>query len=321
MPARSSIPQLRAALDATHRTTCGLAAAQYCRMTAGAGRALRLWVHERLGTRALGRDDLFLVVELEVEEELGDRVVLLGPPWASSGALAASVGGCGSRRLSPALGQTSAWPASRLLRRRGGSLPLPARDRRRRIPSRILLARRRLGGDGLEDGGIGGLGLGSGAGSGADGLAELGHASVTAPTVNSSPCFKTCCPETFLPLTNVPLELPRSRIVSLSETSKTSQWRRLTCDDLMRIKQSSWRPMLVTPSASLRVVEALRPADDLEYVIHRGFVPIAWHVGSHCCRRNDRSFCKLSSRARVSKWKAGTESEYRPFPKTTCIPG
>ena len=27
----------------------------------------------------------------------------------------------------------------------------------------------------------------------------------------------------------------------------------------MRIKQSSWRPMLVTPSASLRVVEALRP--------------------------------------------------------------
>ena len=103
------------------------------------------------------------------------------------------------------------------------------------------------------------LGLETGLAGAATGWPSFATRSVTAPTVSSSPGFKTCCPVTFLPLTNVPLELPRSRIVSLSATSKTSQWRRLTCDDLMRIKQSSWRPMLVTPSASLRVVEALRP--------------------------------------------------------------
>ena len=45
----------------------------------------------------------------------------------------------------------------------------------------------------------------------------------------------------------------------LAPASKSSQCLRLTCDDLMRMMQSSWRPRLVTPSASLSVVVALRP--------------------------------------------------------------
>ena len=63
-------------------------------------------------------------------------------------------------------------------------------------------------------------------------------------------------------------------------------------------------------------------AHDLEYIVHRGFVPNTLHVGSHFSRRNDRTLCKLSFGGRVRKWKAGIKWRvFRAFPKTTCIPG
>ena len=84
-----------------------------------------------------------------------------------------------------------------------------------------------FGGHGREDGGISRLGLGCGAGGffprGPWHWPIFATRSVTAPKVTSSPSCKTCCPMTFLPFTKVPLELPRSRIVSLFENSNTSQ--------------------------------------------------------------------------------------------------
>ena len=104
------------------------------------------------------------------------------------------------------------------------------------------------------------LGLDAGlAGAAETGWPSFATRRVTAPTVSSSPCFNASSPLTRLPLTKVPFELPRSRSINWSPTSKSSQWRRLTCADLMRMTQSSWRPRLVTLSVNLSVVEALRP--------------------------------------------------------------
>ena len=202
------------------------------------------------------------VVEVEVEQEVRDGVVV-----ALTFGLAGFLGlferarwgrstrhSC-LRRFGPAW---FGWH----VRRPEEFLRLRVRDRRRRTPSRIL-RRHRLGSidfDRVEDGGVGGLGLGSRAcRQRRRRLAEFRHSQCHRADGQLVAVLQGLLPETLLPLTNVPLELPRSRIVSLPPTSKSSQWRRLTCDDLMRIKQSSWRPMLVTPSASLRVVEALRP--------------------------------------------------------------
>ena len=124
-------------------------------------------------------------------------------------------------------------------------------------------------GDGLDDGGIAGLrGRGCGWGGG-DRLAERRDRRVTAPTVSSSPGFRTCWPRTRLPLTNVPLELPRSWTVSRPSSSKSSQCRRLTCDDLIRMMA-----VVVAAEAGDAVgqLERRRGAaapDDLEYIIHR----------------------------------------------------
>ncbi len=249
----------------------------------------------------------FLVVELEVEQELGDRVVLLGrlrgfaavvSVWSTE-ELA-----LGRRHLGGGLGLGR---FARVRRRRGGFLPLPARGRRRRTPSRILPLRL-LDGDGVDDGGVARpwawkAGLGRPRRSTA--WPSLATRSVTAPTVSSSPCFKTCCPVTFLPLTNVPLELPRSRIVSLSADLENLA---MAPADLRRLDADQAVVVATDAGDAIGQLERRRgtsAADDLEYVIHRGFVPIAWHVDSHCCRRNDRSSCKLSSR------ELGTQMESR----------
>ena len=116
-----------------------------------------------------------------------------------------------------------------------------------------------LDGDGLDDGGIPGLaGRRCGVARG-DRLAERRHAEGHRADGQLIADLQGLLAEDPLAVDECAVGAAQVAHGELAPGIEELAVLRLTCDDLMRMMQSSWRPRLVTPSASLSVVVALRP--------------------------------------------------------------
>ena len=122
--------------------------------------------------------------------------------------------------------------------------------------------------------------------------------SVTAPTVNSSPCFNTCSPVTRLPLTIRPVGTAQ-----IAEHELAADLVQLAMAPAHLCRLDADDTIVVAPEArhvvgQLECRGGASAPHDLEYIIHR-----RWPVGfCDVCRRDDwtdgkPSYVRLSDRA------------------------